>query len=89
MTGLYGTTAGPWVVDGRVIGPSGVIGVAMTCHFDSFGGVHDAPNYKANGKAITQVPAMLALVDAVADWVNIEDVRDMARAIVRELETRK
>lgn len=101
MTGLYGTTA-DWTPSeyddtaGYDCMTGGIrIGTHITLDAGDYGQAwsgdkrrnkFDPVRMEADARALSQLPAMLVLVDAVADWVNIEDVRDMARAIVKELE---
>jgi len=46
---LTDATPGDWQVDGRMIAANPAVSIALLCHFDSFGGVHEAPNAAANG----------------------------------------
>lgn len=89
MTGPFGTTPGPWT---SLLNDRGDLLVMF--HDIDFGrdfpvtsrGLVAAEN---NNKAMAQVPAMLALVQAVLDRRNfIDEVEVMARDIARELEVK-
>lgn len=93
MTGPFGTTGGPWEFDGfGGVGVKGTdYGPAYPPRSGSICTLSDGEyieNYnKSDGCAIAQVPAMLALVEAMrvgpftpVNWV------EMARDIARELE---
>lgn len=97
MTGLFGTTPGPWYADTEkgdyeveIVGhPSwgatrfGVKGEWNVCKVEP-----DTPDTAANVRAIAQVPAMLELVRAVLLEAATDEQANMARAIVAKLEGR-
>lgn len=84
MTGLFGTTPGPWKAEsdgGRGAWVKGAMGewAALAC-----GDTDISAN--AHARAIAQVPAMLALVEMAANRSPQWDIIGAARAIFEELE---
>jgi len=103
MTGPFGTTPGPWrlVEDMRTDthwygdgdGPEYLAGYNIESDSGEIVGIEGiipGGNAEENTRAIAQIPAMLALVEAAmfASDRNISSLRDMARDIARELEVK-
>ena len=77
MSGLFGTTAGPWEIDGMGDIVSGPLNVCIPY-----------ATRKEDKRAIGQVPAMLELVTMAmfASDQNTSALREVARKIAAELE---
>lgn len=87
---MTGITKGPWHIDGRMIATPAAC-IALMCNFDSFGGMYEAPNAKANARAIAQVPEMVVLCNWLANGDahkpnDFQSPAQMARAILRKME---